>query len=147
MKSIINPNLMLVVAFVLLSSQLYAQQPDAIVGKWYNTEKDAQVEIFKEGGRYFGKIVWLKEPVENGKPKVDKNNSEKELRTRPIMGMRLLNDFQFKGGVWEDGTIYDPKNGKTYSCIIKRKDGKTLEVRGYVGFSMIGRTVEWTKVE
>lgn len=138
---------MLVVAFVLLSSQLYGQQPDAIVGKWYNTEKDAQVEIFKEGGRYFGKIVWLKEPVENGKPKVDKNNSEKELRTRPIMGMRLLNDFQFKGGVWEDGTIYDPKNGKTYSCIIKRKDGKTLEVRGYVGFSMIGRTVEWTKVE
>lgn len=138
---------MLVVAVFLLSSQLYAQQADAIVGKWYNTEKDAQVEIFKEGGKYFGKIVWLKEPVENGKPKVDKNNSEKELQTRPIMGMRLLNDFQFKGGVWEDGTIYDPKNGKTYSCIIKRKDGKTLEVRGYVGFSMIGRTVEWTKVE
>lgn len=147
MKLIKNPRIALVVAVFLFHSPLFAQQPDAIVGKWYNTEKDAQVEIFKEEGKFYGKIVWLKDPVENGKPKVDKNNSEKELRSRPIMGMRLLNDFQFKSGAWQDGTIYDPKNGKTYSCIIKRKDGKTLEVRGYVGFSMIGRTVEWTKVE
>jgi uncharacterized protein (DUF2147 family) len=147
MKAVVNPILMLVVAFLLIGGQLCAQQADAIVGKWYNTEKDGQIEIFKEGGKFFGKIVWLKEPLENGKPKLDKNNSETALRTRPIMGLRLLSDFQFKGGLWEDGTIYDPKNGKTYSCIIKRKDAKTLEVRGYVGFSMIGRTVEWTKVE
>ena len=148
MKPKFAPILILIVAlFLSISHQLFAQQADAVLGKWYNTEKDAQVEIFKEEGKYFGKIVWLKDPVENGKPKVDKNNSDKSLRERPIMGMRLLNNFQFKNGVWEEGTIYDPKNGKTYSCIIKRKDAKTLEVRGYVGFSMIGRTVEWTRVE
>ena len=125
----------------------FSQSADAIVGKWYNTEKDAQVEIYKEGGKFFGKVVWLQEPSENGKPKKDKNNSDKTKRDRPIMGMKLLQDFEHKGSTWENGTIYDPKNGKTYSCIIKKKDNKTLEVRGYVGISLIGRTVEWTKVE
>lgn len=129
------------------TSKAFAQNADAIIGKWYNTEKDAQVEITKENGKYSGKIVWLAEPTENGKPKVDKNNSDKSKRTRPIMGMKLLNGFEFSKGVWEDGTIYDPKNGKTYSCIIKMKDDKTLEVRGYIGISFVGRTVKWTKVQ
>ncbi|MFD2202954.1 DUF2147 domain-containing protein [Shivajiella indica] len=133
--------------FVGLLSNSFAQNSEAIIGKWYNTEKDAQVEIFKEGGKFFGKIVWLQDPTENGKPKVDKNNSDTGKRQRPIMGMKLLNDFEYKGGSWENGTIYDPKNGKTYSCIIKKKNEKTLEVRGYVGVSLIGRTVEWTRAE
>jgi uncharacterized protein (DUF2147 family) len=136
----------LIVILLLAFQTVYAQQGDAIVGKWYNTEKDAQVEIFKEGDKYAGKIVWLQDPTENGKPKVDKNNSDQSKRSRPIMGMRLLNGFEYKGGTWENGTIYDPKNGKTYSCTIKKKDSNTLEVRGFVGISLIGRTVEWTKV-
>jgi uncharacterized protein (DUF2147 family) len=126
----------------------YSQNPDAIVGKWYNTEKDAKVEIFKEGNKYFGKIIWLQDPKDDtGKPKVDLNNSDVSKQQRKIIGLKILDNFQFNGGVWEDGTIYDPKNGKTYSCIIKKKDNKTLEVRGFVGISLIGRTVEWTKVE
>ncbi|MCH7398440.1 DUF2147 domain-containing protein [Belliella sp. R4-6] len=139
--------LSLVLIFTFCGSAVFAQNADAIVGKWYNTEKDAQVEITKEGNKYSGKIVWLAEPTENGKPKTDKNNSDKSKRDRPIMGMKLLNGFEYKGGAWEDGTIYDPKNGKTYSCIIKKKNDKTLEVRGYIGISLVGRTVEWTKVE
>lgn len=130
-----------------ITMHAFSQTADAIVGKWYNTEKDAQVEIFKEGGKYNGKIVWLQDPAENGKPKVDKNNADRAKKDRPIMGMKLLSDFEHKGSAWENGTIYDPKNGKTYSCIIKKKDNKTLEVRGYVGISLIGRTVEWTKAE
>lgn len=127
--------------------QALAQDGDAIKGKWYNTEKDAQVEIFKEGNKYYGKIVWLQDPIDDGKPKVDKNNVDSSKRNRPIMGLRLLNNFEYNGETWEDGTIYDPKNGKTYSCIIKKKDARTLEVRGFIGISLIGRTVEWTKAE
>lgn len=126
----------------------FPQEADAIVGKWYNTEKDAQVEIYKEGDKFSGKIIWLQDPKDNaGKPKVDVNNSDVSKRQRPIIGMKLLENFKYNGGTWEEGTIYDPKNGKTYSCIIKKKDNKTLEVRGYVGISLIGRTVEWTKAE
>lgn len=131
-----------------IATTAFSQDSDAIVGKWYNTEKDAQVEIFKEGSKFSGKIIWLQDPNNDaGKPKVDMNNSDVSKRQRPIIGMKLLDNFKYNGGTWEEGTIYDPKNGKTYSCIIKKKDNKTLEVRGYVGISLIGRTVEWTKAE
>jgi uncharacterized protein (DUF2147 family) len=133
--------------FLVVWMTSFSQSSDAIVGKWYNTEKDAQVEIYKEGGKYYGKIVWLQDPIKNGKPKTDKNNTDESKRDRPIMGMKFLNNFEHTGSNWENGTIYDPKNGKTYSCIIKKKNEKTLEVRGYVGISLIGRTVEWTKAE
>lgn len=137
----------LVCCAMILSFQANAQGPNAIVGQWYNTEKDAKIEISKEGDRFFGKVVWLQEPTENNKPKLDKNNSDKDKRNRPIMGMRLLDNFEHKNGAWENGVIYDPKNGKTYSCTIKMKNSKTLEVRGYIGVSFIGRTVEWTQAE
>lgn len=131
-----------------ITLKAFSQEADAIVGKWYNTEKDAQVEIYKEGDKFSGKIIWLQDPKDNaGKPKVDLNNSDVSKRQRPIIGMKLLENFKYSSGTWEEGTIYDPKNGKTYSCIIKKKDNKTLEVRGYVGISLIGRTVEWTKAE
>ncbi|WP_226389484.1 DUF2147 domain-containing protein [Penaeicola halotolerans] len=133
--------------FLIASSALMAQSADAIVGTWFNTEREAKIEIYKEAGKYNGKIVWLKEPTENGKPKLDKNNSNASLRKRPLMGLNLLKGFVYEDGVWEDGEIYDPKNGKTYSCVIKRKNDKVLEVRGYIGFSMIGRTVEWYKAD
>lgn len=136
-----------IVLMLFVSLSVLAQNGDDIIGKWYTTEKDAQVEIFKENGKYYGKIVWLEDPEENGKPKTDKNNSDKSKRDQPILGMKLLNDFKYKGNSWEDGTIYDPQNGKTYSCTIKKKDSKTIEVRGYVGISLIGRTVEWTKAD
>ncbi len=147
-----NPKKRILLSFVLVYlivgwNAVNAQGEKDYVGVWFNTEKDAKVEIFKEGNQYFGKVVWLKEPTDKGKPKVDKNNSDKSKRTKPILGMRLLNGFELSDGVLKDGTIYDPKNGKTYSCIIKKKDEKTLEVRGYIGFSLIGRTVEWTKAE
>jgi uncharacterized protein (DUF2147 family) len=141
-------NIILASLFLLFTSGfVYAQNADAIVGKWYNTEKDAIVEIYKDGQKYNGKITWLKEPTENGKPKVDKNNSDKTKRDRPIMGLKLLNGFTYKSNSWEGGEIYDPKNGKTYNCIIKMPSKDILEVRGFVGISLMGRTVEWTKAK
>lgn len=134
--------------FLVIANQTVAQDADGIKGKWYNSDKDAQIEIFKEGGKYYGKIVWLKEPTEDGKSKIDKNNSDKSKQNRPIMGLRILNDFQYTGkDTWENGTIYDPKNGKNYNCNIRIKNSNTLEVRGFIGISLIGRTVIWTRVE
>jgi uncharacterized protein (DUF2147 family) len=122
---------------------------DAIERIWYNQEKTAKVQIFKAtDGKFYGKIVWLKEPNnEEGKPKVDKNNPDKAKKSTPLMGLQLLKGFKKDGDTeYEDGNIYDPKNGKTYSCKINRK-GETLEVRGYVGISLIGRTTIWTKAD
>lgn len=124
-----------------------AQRANAIVGEWLTTEKDAIIEIFENGGRFYGKVVWMEETHIDGKPILDTNNADKSKRNRPILGMNLLEDFEFTNGIWENGTIYDPRNGKTYSCTIKKKGENVLEVRGYVGLSLIGRTVEWTKAE
>lgn len=137
-------------AFVLIIGMVHvalAQKADDILGQWYTTEKDAKIEIFEEGGKYYGKVIWLKDPFENGKPILDANNADKSKRNRKILGMKLLEDFEFKGKSWENGMVYDPRNGKSYSSTIKKKSNDVLEVRGFVGVSLIGRTVEWTKAQ
>jgi uncharacterized protein (DUF2147 family) len=126
---------------------------EAIVGKWLNQEGTSHIQIFKAtngsfAGKYYGKIVWLKEPLKNGKPKVDDLNPDPKKQAVPLLGLQILKDFVYdaEDKEWEDGTIYDPKNGKTYSCNMTLA-GNKLNVRGYVGISMIGRTSVWTKVQ
>ncbi|MFL0684371.1 uncharacterized protein DUF2147 [Algoriphagus aquaeductus] len=138
-------------AFVLLSlfsfGKTIAQTESSILGVWYNTEKTAQVEILKKGNEFLGKIIWLKDPNPDGKPATDKENSDPKLKTRPLMGLPILEGLKYSSGVWKGGQIYDPKSGKTYSCEIKLKSPEVLEVKGYIGFSFVGRTVEWTKAK
>lgn len=132
---------------------------DAVVGLW-QTEPDggdfARVRITRqEDGTYAGKIVWLNQPnfpasegpEWEGEPKVDRNNPDPALRNRPIIGLEIVKGFHYDGDdVWVDGTIYDPKKGKTYSCKMTLREDGTLFVRGFIGFSFIGRTTVWTRV-
>ena len=85
--------------------------------------------------------------MRDGKPKVDKNNEEESLRSRPVIGVPLLKGFEWDDDIYEDGTIYDPENGKTYSCEITFDGNDKLNVRGYIGFSLLGRTTYWTRVK
>jgi uncharacterized protein (DUF2147 family) len=143
----------LLLSFVILlfAGFVSGQEPNAddILGVWLNEDKDAHVEIYKEGDKYFGKIVWLKFPndEETGKPKVDDENPDESLQNKPILGLLLLKDFEFDDDEWDSGTIYDPKNGKTYDCYMVLKDKDNLKIRGYVGISLLGRTTYWTRVE
>jgi len=124
------------------------ENPDAIVGVWKTGEGNAMVRIYKNGDKYQGKVVWLKEPndPETGKPKQDKNHPDEATKTRPVLGMINIWGFSFKeNNLWDDGNIYDPKNGSTYSCTIKMINPNSLEVRGYIGVSIIGRTDNWTR--
>jgi uncharacterized protein (DUF2147 family) len=122
---------------------------DKWVRTYYNQEKDGKIEIYKVGDKYFGKIVWLKNPTEPGTttPKLDKNNPDPALAKKPVQGLVILKNFVAKGeSELEGGTIYDPKNGKNYSCKITH-NGNTLDVRGYIGVPMFGRTTVWTVAE
>ncbi len=125
-----------------------AQGKDPIEGLWYNAEKTAKINIFKAtDGKYWGEIVWLKEPTLNGKPKTDVNNSNAAKKTRPLLKLQILRHFEKTGAkTYDNGEIYDPKNGKTYDCKITH-NGNTLSVRGYVGISMIGRTTTWERAQ
>jgi len=132
--------------FLLASLAVLAQNGDAIVGKWLNASGEDQIWIYKKGDKYFGKLGWIKVPDRNGKPKVDEKNPDPALRTRPVLNLELLKDFTFNGENWENGTIYDPKSGKTYSCKMTLKDN-SLKIRGYIGISLFGRTEVLTRVK
>ena len=125
-----------------------AQKADAILGTWVNPNGQDHSLIYKKGNKYYGKLDWIKFPNdETGKPKTDKNNPDKALQSRPDLGLELLKDFTFDGdNVYEDGTIYDPKSGKTYSCKMTLA-GTSLKIRGYIGISLFGRTEVWTRVK
>jgi len=136
------------ITFMLVSITASAQKADAILGSWANPSGEDHILIYKKGNKYFGKLDWIKFPNdEQGKPKTDKNNPDESLRSRPEWGLELLKDFTFDGdNVYTDGTIYDPKNGKTYSCKMIL-DGNKLKIRGYIGISLFGRSEIWTRVK
>lgn len=120
---------------------------DAVLGVWKNGEGTGMVQIYKRADKYFGKIVWLKIPNDaNGKPRTDINNPEEKLRNRPLRGLENLRDFTYAGdNLWENGQIYDPKTGNDYSCKMTLTDANTLEVRGFIGISLLGRTDVWKR--
>lgn len=124
-----------------------APNPDDIVGLWLNSNGQGQIQVYKEGNKYFGKLVWLKEPNgPKGNPKLDANNPDPAQKTKPLLGAIVLRNFVYDDGEWNRGRIYDPQNGKDYKCYMKLKNANTLSVRGYIGFSLLGRTEVWTRV-
>lgn len=138
--------------FVLLLTAIsfagLAQNKDAIIGKWINSTGEAHVDITKRGDKYFGKIVWLKAPKdEKGVVKTDVKNPDENLRAKPILGLEILKNFIFEDGKWTDGKIYDPKSGKTYSCNMTLKGNDILNMRGYIGVSLLGRSETWKRVK
>ncbi|MFA6946081.1 MAG: DUF2147 domain-containing protein [Pedobacter sp.] len=137
-----------IILLLFCSVNAFPQNKDLIVGKWLNATGKGHIQIYSNGNKFFGKLVWLKESLdENGNPKVDKHNPDKELSKRPVLGLVILRDFIFRNGIWEEGTIYDPKTGKTYSCKISLDSKNKMSVRGFVGISMLGRTENWTRIE
>jgi uncharacterized protein (DUF2147 family) len=146
---------LLFIALLLLPlTRVHAQAPaepgDRLIGVWEPSHGKARVKIEKIGGKYYGKIVWLREPNDpaTNAPKVDKNNPDEALRTVPLRGYRLLKDFIYSGNnEWAEGTIYDPENGSTYSCVIILKDDNTLDIRGFIGVKALGRTDVWKRLQ
>src|SRR5947199_9466884 len=114
-------------------------------GFWFNDTKEAKILIYKSGDcKFYGKIVWLKEPLKNGKPKIDEKNSDRVMQKQPLVGLVILKGFQADNNSYTEGTIYDPDNGKTYDCKMNYQ-GKKLSIRGYIGISLFGRTTVWER--
>jgi len=144
------------VTFLLLGVLLWTgfaarSQPhkaDDILGTWLNEEATGKVSLYKENGKYYGKLVWLREPNDKvtGKPRTDIENPDPNLKTVPLIGLVNMKNFSFDGKEeWAGGTIYDPKNGKTYKCYIRFENPNKLKIRGYMGVSLLGRNTYWTR--
>jgi uncharacterized protein (DUF2147 family) len=132
----------------------YGTGSDDILGVWNNEERDAKIEIYKCGNKYCGKVIRLKEPNypegskegTPGTPRRDHNNPDPSLRKTPIIGLNIVHDFSSTDGhTWFGGTVYDPKNGNTYRGKMTLVSPNQLNLRGFVGIPLFGRTTTWTR--
>ncbi len=131
---------------LMFSLNVKAEKSGDILGQWYSENNESLIEIYQKNNKFYGKLIWLKEPNRNGKPKMDDKNPDAKLKSRPLLDLVILKDFTFNGSdEWKGGTIYDPKSGKTYDCFMKLDNKNKLKIRGYIGISLIGRTSYWTR--
>lgn len=141
-KVIINRYKLLTVLSLLCLFGFAQVKADVILGRYMVPSKDGAIEIYQKGAKFYGKIILNKDPN-----KLDVNNPAKENQGRKVLGLTILNDFTFDGeDTWNNGTIYDPKNGKTYSCKITREENGDLNIRGFIGVSVLGRTETFVKL-
>src|SRR4051812_11161159 len=139
MKKIISFFFALSLLFTLAFAKSSPCVADKIIGVYWSPKKDAKIEIYKKGDRYFGKSIWTETK------RKDLRNPDPFLRERELLGSELFSNFIYKDGTYEDGKIYDPESGKTYDCKMSF-NGKSLKVRGYIGISLFGRTEMFERI-
>ena len=117
------------------------------IGLWRGA--DAVFELFESEGRLSGKIVALSEPTTaEGKEKTDIYNPDPTKRKFPIVGLVFISGLTKKSdSEWENGTVYDPKSGRTYSCFMQLQEPDKISVRGFIGIAEFGRTYIWTRAK
>ncbi len=142
--------LMTTVALLAACAAAHAQSTP--VGLWktiddQTKQEKSYVRLTESGGVVGGKIERLVDPTRQDAV-CDKCDGARQ--GQKIVGMQIVEGLKKNpdAAVWEGGTILDPNEGKTYKVKMTPKDGgKTLEVRGYIGAPMFGRTQVWTRVE
>jgi len=134
--------LTLAVAFATMS-----MNAQTIFGEWENRNEDtgkvdSVIEVYEKEGKAYAKIIDITDPAKRNNvcDLCDGKNKDK-----PILGMDILTGLEEDGDEWSGGKILDPKNGKIYKCFIELVEGDKLKVRGYLGFSLLGRTVYWDR--
>lgn len=119
-------------------------------GLWIDDTGKGAVQIEVCGGsKLCGRIVWLKEPLNaQGEPLTDKYNPQPERRARPICGLPILGELQqLPEGGYDGGWVYDPKVGKAYDVAIELIAPDRLQVTGYKGVRLLGKSFLWTRAE
>jgi uncharacterized protein (DUF2147 family) len=134
-----------VLSVCLFSAGVFAQpEGDGLLGKWLLDDKTAIFDFYRAGYEYRARIITLAKPN-----LVDTNNPVDSLKTRKIAGLTLVHGlvYEAKKKKWGGGRVYNPENGKTYSCnCTLSADGVHLLFRGYLGVSLLGETRTWTRM-
>jgi uncharacterized protein (DUF2147 family) len=126
-----------------------------ILGLWEVEEGDGRIEIYRCAEKYCGRIAWQKEPCYpsddrggmGGKPLLDRENPKKELRGRQQLGLTIMEGYTFRGNnLWDGGTIYNPEDGRTYKSKLSLKSRERLQLRAFIGISLLGGSTVWKRV-
>ncbi len=126
----------------------HASEEPTAVGVWQHPDERIQVQIAPCGEHLCGKVVWLKNPNdETGLPRLDRENPVSAERDKPIVGTTVIQGLDKSGpGLWTDGKIYNPDDGKTYNARVTVVDADTMELRAYKLMPLFGETQVWTRV-
>jgi len=119
----------------------------SIEGHWISIDDEtgfekSEINLYIQEGKLYGKIVSLLLDEDQGKRCEKCQGAEKN---QPIEGLVIVKGLTYKDGLWTDGKIMDPANGKRYDCTIRINKDRTLNVRGYLGFSFLGRSQVWKR--
>jgi uncharacterized protein (DUF2147 family) len=146
-KLLIMKKLVIILFLGIYAFAGIAQEADKIVGIWWNEEKTSKIKVEKKDGKYIGTVVYMiPEKYIDGKAPLDDKNPEEKLQSRPVVGLQILGGLGFdsKEKEWKDGTIYDPKSGKTYDCYAWLEGNDLLKLKGFVmGMRWMGKSSEW----
>jgi len=146
--------LLFFLVLTVIVSPVLGADGDRVLGLWKTPDDDCKIEIFQCGDKYCGRIAELQEPNYPaddkegmaGRPKVDRENPDPTLRSRPLIGLVLMEGFTYVGkDVWEKGTIYNPDDGRSYKCKLTLSTPDRLQVRGYIGIPLLGGTSTWKR--
>ncbi len=124
---------------------------NAIIGKWMNTDKNLEVEVFKAGNEYDGRVIWFDDTDDKSSPmneRRDTKNPDKSLRNRKIIGLVVMTGLQYNDDddEWQDGRIYDSSSGKDWNAKAWINDEGILKVRGYWHFSIFGQNISFKRI-
>ena len=128
---------------ILMAALLAAPSADTVIGTWNSPTKHGVIQISKCGSTICGTLRDGDDMRANPNAR-DTNNSDPKLQTRPLKGLNIFSGFTPGDGGWENGEVYDPSKGKTYSGKITIKDANTLTLRGCI-FVPLCRTDTWTR--
>lgn len=146
-------SLVAIAAILLAATSSPASGQSDAIGNWSTVGNSSHIEIYPCGEKLCGKVVWLKNPnyihAEDGPVgtmKVDRKNPDPALRNRPILGLQVIEGLTaVNDDIWEKGKCYDPESGNTYKCRMHLASPEKLEMRGYVGIPLLGRTYVLTR--
>ena len=146
----VNRRELALLALICLPFSAFANfAEDAVEGVWLSADGTGWVKIELGDNGPVGRIAGSPDKTGDRKPGgKDELNPDPSLRGRLLLGLTIMDGFIHAGeGKWKNGRIYDPDSGKTYKCKLTLIDENTLELRGYIGISLLGRTETWTRLE
>jgi len=132
----------------LAASGAAAQSPTA-VGLWQTVnesgQREALVRITEVDGELRGHVVAVfSPPAPSANPRCEECPGE--LKDKPVVGLQILSGLRWDGERYSGGRILDPDNGTIYRCTLRLVDqNRKLEVRGFIGISLFGRTQTWLR--
>lgn len=134
---------------LLLMTTIFYSQSQGVTGKWKTIddqtgEAKSIMEIYEQSGKIYGKVIDILNPARKKGLCQDCSGEDKN---KPILGLVVLKGLSKDGNEYNGGKILDPQSGKVYKCLITLEEKDKLKVRGYIGFSLIGRTQYWYRVK